>query len=72
LPIKYEINRSPDGTFKMIRFGRLGKPSRAMSLTRSELENFLNGSVLQSRLSVVMRTLDMTGTVTIEADLETV
>jgi hypothetical protein len=56
----------------MIRFGRLGKPSRAMSLTRSELENFLNGSVLQSRLSVVMRTLDMTGTVTIEADLETV
>jgi len=39
-----------------------------MSLTRLELENFLDGSILQSHVNAVLRTLDTTGTVTVEAD----
>jgi hypothetical protein len=69
---KYEITRLQDRNYKCIRTERSGKSSRTLSFTRSDLESYLSDSVSTLRLQDALRTLDDTGCVTVEADLETI
>jgi hypothetical protein len=71
MPISYEITRLPDGRYECIRIGSSGKASSTLSFTRSDLEGYLRDSVSNTRLEEALRTLDSTGSVTVEADLET-
>jgi len=71
MPITYEISRLPDGQYKYLRVSSSGKASTALSFSRSKLAISLRSSVSKPRLEDGLRTLDRTGRVTVEADLET-
>lgn len=70
MPTSHDITRLPDEKYKYSRLSASGKASSALSLTRSELEIALRGSVSKTRLEQALRTLDSTGHVRVEADLE--
>jgi hypothetical protein len=72
MPIRYDITRLLDGKYKASRLSISGKITPVpASFTRSELEIFLKDSVSKTRLEQALPTLDATGRVTVEADLET-
>ena len=70
MPSTYKITRLPDGKYKYLRLSSSGKASTALSFSRSELEISLRSLVSTHRLEDALRTLDKTGRVTVEADLE--
>ena len=70
MAVRYEISRLPDGRFRLVRVGPSGRASTALSLARLDWEVDLKKSVSISRLAQALRTLDSTGSVTVEADLE--
>jgi hypothetical protein len=71
VPIYYDITRVPAGQYKASRRSISGKRTPVpASFTRSELEIFLKDSVSKTRLEQALLTLDTTGHVTVEADLD--
>ena len=71
MPINYDITRLADGKYKASRLSTSGKTTVVpVSFGRSDLEIYLKDSVSEAPLKQALRTLDSTGRVTVEADLE--
>jgi hypothetical protein len=71
MPIRYDITRLSDDEFRLSGLGLSDETSTGISLDRAGLEAYLNDSVSSTLLKSALQTLDSTGQVTVEADLET-
>ena len=71
MAIRYSITQLRNGSYKLVRLGNSGRASRPLHFDRAELEQYLVGSVSKEHLQEALRTLDATGQVIVEADLET-
>lgn len=70
VPMRYDIKRLLDGKYKLSGLSTSGKTSTPIPFDRSGLELYLKNSVSKPRLEEALRTLDATGHVMVEEDIE--